>query len=229
MPEFKLLYFKSLLDVAFIRFFDEYNDCFQNINGQYVLSKDLSVYKLVKLFKKYILEVLLENTKPFDILHPTYYLIIGGCMPKNNLLLEFKDNKYFPKKLDKFIHSDYNIKYLLKEKDIKIDLIRFNNACLDVFDSFFNNKILDESHKNIIFVQHNQLDCYVLFKVLKKILGRNCCFNFFEEKFKDIKSPLVAINDLIDKYINKRLLNKSQKLTDILAEIKQYISSLILR
>lgn len=223
MPKFKLLYFKSLLDIAFIRFFDDYNDQFQNINGQYILSKDLSIFKLIKIFKKYITDILLEITEQYDILHPTYYLIIGGCMPKNNILLSYKDSKYFPKKLDKFIQSDYNVKYLLKEKDIKIDIIRFNNVCLDVFDSFFSKKQLDTAHKNIIFIQHKYLDCYVLFKVIKKILGRSNCINFFEEKFKDIHSPLIAINDLIDRYINKSLLNKSQQLTKILNEIKQYI------
>ena len=38
MPKFHLLYFKHLLDIAIINFFDTYNDCFKNIDGKYVLS-----------------------------------------------------------------------------------------------------------------------------------------------------------------------------------------------
>ena len=231
MLKFKLLYFKSLLDIAFIKFFDEYNDLFKNVDGIYILAKDINIAKLVKIFKNYISSVLISETDKFDILQPTYYLIIGGCMPKNNLLLQYKDDKYFPKKLDKLIQSDFDVKYILKEKDIKLDMIRFNNVCINVFNEFFKSKQIVLSKNidasNIIFIQHKNLDCYILFKLIKHILGRNNCINFFEERFKDIKSPIIAINDLIDKYVNKNLLNKSQQLKTIENEIKQYISQKI--
>lgn len=231
MPKFHLLYFKNLLDMSIVKFFELYNKKFQKIHGKYVLSEDMSRIKLSRIFKQLIIEELSKYITKYDRLSPDYYLIIGSCLPKNNLLLDFKNDKYFPAKITKLLNSEYSIKYLLKEKDIDINIMRFNDICIELSNDFFYKDVLvkkcGKDYANVIFVQHNKLDCYVLFKVLKFIYGKSNCINIYKEKMSKEKLPLVAINDIIGKYINKSDMNKSQKLKLITDEIQQYIDEKI--
>lgn len=101
---------------------------------------------------------------------------------------------------------------MLKEQDIKIDRVLMNNACIMLFNEFFGKKevkLKKDIYKNIIFVQHKHLDCYSVFKLVKHAFGRSNCVNMHEALFKDCKSPIVAVNDLIDKYVNKTCMNIS--------------------
>ena len=123
MPKIYLIYLKSLLDLVIVKFFEIYNDCFSIVDNRYVLSKKIGKTKLLSMFKRLIFLELQQLITKYDRLHPNYYFIIGSCLPKNNLLLNFKDDKYFPKKLSKLLSSEYNIKYLLKEKDIDINIL----------------------------------------------------------------------------------------------------------
>lgn len=228
MPKFNLLYFKNLLDISLCKFFELYNDDFQKINGKYVLST-ISKSKLVSIFRTLIIQTLKEHLIEYDILHPNYYLIIGACNPKDNILLSNKEQSYFPVKLQKCIDSEYKLKYLLKEKDIDIDIIQFNDICLEIFNDFFaKNKVGKyfgkQFEKNVIFITHKHLDCYTMFKVLKSIFGKANCVNMYLEKFSNQKLPIVAINDLIDRYIHdKKSLNKNDQFKNIISEINNYL------
>jgi len=55
--------------------------------------------------KKAVVGTLMKHAVKYDRLKPTYYLIIGACMPKDNMLLKYKDMQYFPQKLDKIVNS----------------------------------------------------------------------------------------------------------------------------
>ena len=233
VPRFNLLYYKALLDKCFIRFFDEGNSWFQKSEeGNYVLVKGLSKSQIAKIFAKYLKEELLTLIKPYSIVDPNFYLIIGACRPKDNILLKYKDQS-FPKKLEKIIDENTQLKYILKEKDIKIDIAKFNSAVIGLFEKLFKSKrevewLFGKKYKNIIFVCHSQLDCYSLFKVIKHIYGRSNCWNIHREKMYDMKSPLVAINDLIDRYVHsKNELNKSVEFKQMIEEIKQFLEEKI--
>lgn len=230
MPTFKLLYFKNLLDIAFIQFFDKYNDLFQKIDSQYVFSANWDVQKLASILKKTIIDTLLKNVVKYDRLKPTYYLIIGSCMPKDNMLLKYKDMQYFPLKLEKLVYAKTQLKYLLKEKDINIDKVLMNNACIMLFNDFFTKeevKLKKEVFKNILFVQHKQLDCYATFKLLKHSFGKSNCINMHEELFKNCKQPIIAINDIIDKYVNKTCMNISAEFKLAGKELEQFVNEKI--
>ena len=230
MPTFNLLYFKNLLDIAFLQFFDKYNDLFQKIDDCYVFSADWDAQKLAGVLKKTIVDVLRKHVVKYDRLKPTYYLIIGACMPKDNMLLKYKDMQYFPQKLDKLVNSSTQLKYVLKEQDIKIDRVLMNNACIMLFNEFFGKKevkLKKDVYKNIIFVQHKHLDCYSVFKLVKHAFGRSNCVNMHEALFKDCKSPIVAVNDLIDKYVNKTCMNISGEFKLAGKELVQYINERI--
>jgi hypothetical protein len=71
-------------------FFDKHNDKFKKQGNCYMLSEAMNVGKLEGEFKKYLKEVLLQYAKPYSLDAPNYWLIIGACMPKNNILLDCK-------------------------------------------------------------------------------------------------------------------------------------------
>ena len=234
MPKFNLLYYKNILDIAFQLFFDENNNKFKKQGNCYILAEAMSISQLKNQFKKHIANVIKKYAQPYSIETPNYWLVIGACMPKDNMLLQCKGSQYFPAKLQKMIDADWQIKWLLKEKDIKIDNIKFNDACIQVFNKLFSDKnqvlrLLGKEWTNVLFVQHKCLDCYSMFKTIKAIYGRSNCINIWKEKMQDVKLPLVALNDLIDKYIhNKADMNKLPQFKIAMQEVKQFIDENLL-
>lgn len=227
MPKLNLLYYKNLLDLCFYRFFALYEDCFAKDGDCYVLAKCPSRSKLQRIFIALLKEVMLQYVKPYDVLDANYYFILGSCMPKDNLLLKFKDG-YFPEKLNSVIDGKLQLKYLLKEHDIKLDMVLFNQVFIDIFTKFFEDndamrKLLGSKYKNVVFVMNKKLDCYALFKTVKFLYGKSNCTNLYD-KFKDKRSPIVAVNDLICRYVhNKAALNKSHEFKLAVAEVKQFL------
>ena len=188
--------------------------------------------KIKKYFMSGVRDEVLKYAKPFDLFSPEYFFVIGGCEPDENLLLEFTDG-YFPKKLDSLLGSGKCPKYVLKEKDIKIDIEYFNSMIDDIFIGLFStengfNRLLGRNYSNVFTIKHRRLDCYSVFKVLKYVFGRNNCVNVWKDEFEDKRQCIVAVNDLIDKYINnKTAMNKSRKFKNIVAEIRQYCDGCI--
>ena len=153
-------------------------------------------------------------------------------MPNDNILLKFKDS-YFPEKLNKVLSSPHQIKYVLKEKDIKIDLVYFNAIFIEIFNEMFTKhqkvlRLFGDAYKNIFMLQHNRLDCLTMYKTCRYLYGRNNTINLFKQHFADKRVNIYSINECIDKYIhNKKALNQSDEFKLIVAEVKQYISECI--
>lgn len=90
-------------------------------------------------------------------------------------------------------------------------------------------KLLGKEWTNVHFIQHSKLDCYSMFKTIKAIYGKANCINVWKDKMQDIKLPLVAVNDLIDRYIhNKADLNKLPEFKIAIKEVKQFIDESVL-
>lgn len=138
-------------------------------------------------------------------------------------MLKLKNKSYFPTKLDKLVNSDLQIKYLIKEKDIRIDFAKFNKICLEVFEQFFTNKLKLKNLDNLLFLQHKNLDCYSLFKAIKYSYGKNACINLHKEMYSNIKPSIIAINDLICQYSHKNELQKLKEFKHATNEVKQFI------
>jgi hypothetical protein len=98
LPKYNLLYYKALIDKCFVTFFSEHNDVFTNVDGIYIMADSFSKAKIKAEFKRYLQVELKQYVKPYSVLEPDYYMIIGACMPKDNLLLKFNNDK-LPEKL----------------------------------------------------------------------------------------------------------------------------------
>ena len=223
MKTINLLYYKALLDQAMIRFFNDFNDQFSNINGKYYLTKKFSKSKIEKIFLAYIYDILNKMVTPWIVTNQQYYLIIDGCNPFDNLLLKYKTTNYFPAKLSSLINT--KIKYVLKESDISLDINELNLIFLNIFNKLFSGKSKVSDISNLIFIRHDKIDCYIIFKLIKHIIGRNSCVNLWENQFKFVNPPLIAVNDLIDKYIHsKHELNRDPEFKQISVEISDFLA-----
>ena len=232
MPKIKLLYYKNLLDKCFARFFNDFNDDFIQQNGVYVFNASWSVFHFKKIFREYLCDELRKYIKPNTIVGADYYFIIGSCVPKDNILLDIQSG-YFPEKLRKIIMSDYNIKYFLREKDIKIDLVFFNTMLEELFLQFFKNhqkisQYVGNKYTNLFFIQHARLDCLTMYKTIKHIYGRSNTENLHKTLFKDDKTIIYSINEQIDKYVHdKSILNNMGEFHRIMKEVNQYVDECI--
>ena len=228
-----LLYYKHLLDDAMLQFFNEYNNSFsKNENNQYVFIDDMSVFKFKKSLQQLLLQSLTKYAQPVKTIKNDIYLIIGSCFPVDNILYTTRDlSQYFPAKLCRYINQNPTIKYLLREHDILFDNNMLNSSAIDIFNSLFKKqnagKISNLDFSNVYFVSHSKLDCYAMFKIIKQIYGKTNCVNVCKQlSLHDKMQPYVAINELVDRYINNKLaIIKSDRLQNIKQEVKQYIDS----
>ena len=228
----RLLYYKNVLDLAVARFFGEFNDDFSKTSSsRYVFSSGASRESLKKTFKQIIVEVIEELVEPWSLETPSWLILLGGCYPKNNIILKHRDPKdYFPAKLEKILETMPSVKWILAEKDIDVDLELFNEIFNEVFSELATKKIrLKNGKKNVVCISHKSLDCYMLFKILKWIYGRSACSNVYEANgISKANLPLVAINDLLSKYVhNKQAMNKSRDFKKCALEVKQQLSELL--
>jgi hypothetical protein len=224
-PKIKLLYYKSLIDERLLAFFDEFGDsCFaKSQSGAYSFTGSWT--KFGKWLAGATADRLKSLASPFDIQSPEYMFVIGGCDPRDNMLLDHR-NGYFPKKLDRYLKSEQCLKYLLKEKDVVFDMSMFQAASDSFFDVLFARggaAALGPGYQNVVAIRHRRLDCYAVFKSLKYIYGADACVNVWKESLSGERPCLTATNDLICKYVNcKTEMNRSPEFKKAVAELRQY-------
>ena len=131
-----LIYYRNILDVALKNFFDVHNDMFNRSGNDYVFSAGYSQSKIRSIWHDFI-ENAFDSILEFGYIEKDdIIVVIDECYPSKNILLKFKDSRYFPKKLDEFIENSPNIKWRLAETDIKIDIELLNSLSIDFFNSF---------------------------------------------------------------------------------------------
>lgn len=232
-PKINLLYYKNILDLMILEFFDKYNDLFIKQDGLYIFSANFSKSKLKSILNELFINAITKYITEFDLFNPNYYFIISSCLPKDNLLLSLRTKEVFPKKLDLLLTKNINYKYILVEKDIKIDFSLFNQIFIEIFNKYFLNsknvlKDFGPDYKNIFFIQHKRLDCYMLFKIIKNKFGDENCINIWKSHFSGITPPLVAVNDIISqKIIGKQFINKLPEFKRFVKEVYQYVDGCI--
>lgn len=231
LPKINYIYYKNLLDLVFVRFFDDFNLSFsKDINGMYVFSSNASRTMLKDYFLKRIKEEIFNISEPWTITNPSWTIVIGSCYPSKNIVLDYRKDEYFPAKLSKFLEKHPSIRWIMRESGIDIDIDLINEVLWEIFVDFLSSKAkLGNEYKNVIFIVHDRLDCYTVFKILKWLYGKSSCVNLYERKKMNIMNlPLVSINEILSKYIhNKTKMNTSKELKVFSSELKQYVDSRI--
>lgn len=229
IPKINVLYYKHILDKSFQRFFNDYNDSFVKSNGEYVFSKLIAKNKLIKIFRKYIVDEIKGHITEYSISDLNYYIIIGSCFPKDNILLKYKQDNYIPEKIFNIIEKYPNIRYFLKETDIHVDLMLFNDVFENVFEYLRERKnILKEFGKNttnLYMMWNDRLDCKMMYETIRHIFGKVNVVNL-HKKNKITDSVINSLNENIDKYVHgKHSLIDSDMMEMDRDEIRQNITN----
>lgn len=229
IPKINVLYYKHILDKSFQRFFNDYNDSFVKSNGEYVFSKLIAKNKLIKIFRKYIVDEIKRYITEYSISDLNYYIIIGSCFPKDNILLKYKQDNYIPEKIFNIIEKYPNIRYFLKETDIHVDLMLFNDVFENVFEYLRERKnILKEFGKNttnLYMMWNDRLDCKMMYETIRHIFGKVNVVNL-HKKNKITDSVINSLNENIDKYVHgKHSLIDSDMMEMDRDEIRQNITN----
>ena len=121
-----MIYYKSIVDTAIEQFVSHFENAFEKTGGKYVLGLNMTKHRLYTVLCQCVdtaIESILAQYGRKDIC-----IVIGSCYPKDNLLLEYKDIDYFPKKLEVLLHNRPALKWLMRETDIDIDIDLFNEV-----------------------------------------------------------------------------------------------------
>ena len=227
IPRLNVLYYKHILDKSFKRFFHEYNDKFVKSGEEYILTKQFVKSKIKKLFKSYIVEELKNHITKYSISSPDYYIIIGSCFPKDNILLKYKQDNYIPEKIFKIIDKEPLLKYYLKEHDIRVDIMMFNDVFEELFVYFSNQKNIKKEFgndvRNLFMIDNDRLDCKMMYETIRHVFGKANVVNL--QKKNGIEDFVInSLNEKIDNYVHgKHSLIESNVLEMDKAEIRQNI------
>ena len=214
VPRLRTIYFKQLVDRAFRKFLWECNDSFTRVEKDYrilyVWSGKEGRKSLGKRFLSWIVEDLESLVDEFDIENPSYCLVIGSCSPKNNPFLKLDpERKKIPEALWKIISSDHDIRYYPREGDVRVDPDLLNSVLEDVFLELFDRKkakkALGRLFRNVFFLRHSSLDCYMAFKILRMEYGRGIVENMVEQNGMERDVSIRSVNERIDEKVSGKI------------------------
>lgn len=232
IPKINLIYYKNILDNVFARFFEDFNDSFSKINDQYVFSGRISRTALKKKLTSYFIEELSPLVEDYDVLKPNFYFVIGSCFPCDNMLLSHvPENSRFLEKIRMFVTQHPNIKYAMKENDIRIDDEMFNCVFEDIFNKFFNDKkeilkAFGKKKTNLRFIRYNNLDCYSTYRIVKDIFGKINIVNLHKKNIDNMKDVIRSLNEIIGSHVQKKKeICRSPELEMIRGEIREYMEN----
>lgn len=233
----RLIYYKDIIDVALKAFISDNEGLFAKSGNNYVLRKSSAQSRLKAELENHIAAVignLFGNGLEFS---NDKLIIIGSCFPLENMIMQFKDESYFPKKLDDAMREKPYVKWILRERDIIIDAAAINWQLTKTFNEMLaeRGKVLSLLKKcsdvvdgNVICVTHRKLDSYAMFKIIKWIYGNSNCINVHAEKLNDYKPCLIDVNELVSRYIHrKNEMNRSQEFKKCAHEVKEYLAKKI--
>ena len=217
-----LIYYRNILDVALKIFFDANEDFFIKEDGKYIFSANVSEHRFKTIFCNCISSAFNAIADLVDICKNDIIVVIDECYPINFIL-----NKYvnpIDDEMLNFIEGKPEIKWTLAENDIAFDIELMNSIAIDFFNRCFLEKIsMSKAISNkTIFLAHSNLDCYMLFKIVKWAYGKSNCYNLWNS-FSG-QCFLKSIDDLISqKSQNKTLLNKDYEFKKYAKEVKEHM------
>ena len=180
-------------------FFDNHQHAFYRENDQYIFINNINPTTMKNVLLTYLNNIILERFERNLYSLDTLYFVTDQCYPHMN----WRSNHFRDVVSDeakKFLRREMLLKYLLKERDIKIDELALNNAFENQFDMFFRDpsEILTSlGANNIIFFRNIFMSENDIFNVIQRIFGKHNVKHQFHYK-KDIKH-IVNTNDMIYK------------------------------
>lgn len=220
-PKYCLLYYKNVVDRCFRRFFEDFNRRFEKRDdGKFAFTGHLSDRDVSLAFDAYLEDEISSQTRAWKESEPEFFFIIGSCVPCENAVLSDFDESQASRA--KRAMGDYpDLRYFLKEDDIVMDMRSFNSEIERMFLSNFG--IAGRRRKNVFFVRHRALDCYFLYKMMKRRYG-SMCVNLHKENRLGDDRCIYSVNERLDDICGRKLeFLRGELMTGISEELYRYI------
>ena len=230
LPKYEVISYYKVVNDLVVKFIKDHESEFTKDSDSYVFSKNVTDCYLRKYFFRSFIDWIVLNTKQKSTIEPHYYFFVNNCKPKDNILLKIKNGEYFPKKLERLIAEDGDVEFYLREKDVKIDIRRFNSIISWCFEFLFENRgkfirKIGEERSNVHLVQHRRLDYVTFKKIFRHMFGRK---NVIKNQIDPENEKLVNVNILLNTYIkNKVKLNSDLEFKETVLEVENYIKEVL--
>lgn len=156
-------------------------------------------------------------------------VVLSSCFPKDNVLMSLESS--LPAKLKSFVSENPDMKWLLREKGISIDMSLVNETADRVFKKLAEESLKEKEmsgHASRVLVSHRHLDSYALESIVRWAYGSSACSKMLDESASCSLKALVPVNKLLSESLkHKDALNRSRQLKDAAAEVRDYIDSML--
>jgi len=222
----KTVDYTCILDSALASAVQEHEDEFvKSQSGEYVWAGSFAKRArcLENKIRQLVESLASECKKNGDML-----VVLSSCFPKDNVLMSLESS--MPAKLKSFISDHPDMKWLLREKGINVDMSLVNETADKVFKKLARESLREKEetgHASRVLVSHRCLDAYALEKIVSWAYGSSVCSRMLGESSKHLKA-LVPVNKILGESLkHKDALNRSQRLKDAAAEVRDYMDSML--
>lgn len=168
--------------------------------GKWVLGKSFSEKSFKKAIGKFLDEWEASEVDAGTDCRPVFTLVAAPCCPADSLLLAARDEK-FPAKLARVVAGPDKLTWLLREKDVDVDIAAFNSACVETFAERFRPR---RRLGRIVYARHSKLDAQELSRCVLGMYGKSVCSLASRPSFR----PLVDLNCLVARHCSRAAARK---------------------
>jgi hypothetical protein len=189
----QVIKFSDILSLSIEKYINDNSHLFLKENNRYILTSPFKI-NIIHSYINATITSMLSGAIQDNV------YIVGECYYYNNWRTQLEYDRITNGKRA-LLDKKTCIKYILKERDIKIDELRLNH----IAESFFNKKFKDAAFSNIKYLKHRHLTeddlLYIFTKLFNdKTLKRNEIDNNILQKINDILY-ITPSSDINSKYI----------------------------
>lgn len=196
---FKIVPYEYIVSESIRMFIENHEHLFVKQNSSYIFTQNIEPNVAGNILLTYMNAILQMNFSKNIYSLDTLYFIVDDCFPHMNWRSNDHQSKLSAES-KKFVKRATMLKYLLKERDIKIDELHLNNLFELQFERFFRDPsaVLTQcGFNNIIFFRNIFMSYNDVVKTIELVFGKYNVDKLFHRK-ADIKHT-INTNELIYK------------------------------
>lgn len=141
-----------------------------------------------------------SEVDPGTAASPVYTIVVAPCCPADSLATLARSPS-FPAKLAAKIAGPARLTWLLRERDIDVDIAAFNAACAETFVERARTR---PGKSRIVYARHWQLDAQELSRCVLTAYGKTACSLAERPSYR----ALVDLNCLAARYSSRTSMRK---------------------
>ncbi len=186
----KVIPYEFIVSESIRMFFDNHQDMLMKENGQYIFLNNINPKAMENILLSYLTTIINDRFSHNIFGLDTVYIIVDECFPHMNWRRSYHTD-LLSDKSNKFIQQDMLLKYILVERDIKIDELALNIAFENQFDRFFraSNEVMTTlCRNNIMFFRNIYMPYRDVYQTIQHVFGKHNTTQQFHTKrsIKDV-------------------------------------------